>query len=159
MTIFTLSMLIVPVLGPTVGSFLTQAKSWRRIFWLLTILVSPRMPCIVSRSPSGSHKLGNRQSGVCTLFGFVFLQQTFAAAFPERKAARIRKAKSKWVALKNGVEFFPFTDSNLSPQVSPRNSISWCYLYPCWPVYTRLDCPAPHSLDRADRSNHLSWHR
>ena len=40
MSIFSLSMLIAPVVGPIAGGFLSQAAEWRWIFWLLTILVS-----------------------------------------------------------------------------------------------------------------------
>lgn len=39
MSIFSLSMLIAPVIGPIVGGFLSQAANWRWIFWLLTMLV------------------------------------------------------------------------------------------------------------------------
>jgi MFS family permease len=40
MSVFSLAMLLAPVLGPVVGGFLSQAADWRWIFWLLTIMVS-----------------------------------------------------------------------------------------------------------------------
>ncbi|KZF20970.1 MFS general substrate transporter [Xylona heveae TC161] len=68
MTLFTLCMLVGPVIGPTVGGFLSEAAGWRWIFWLLTIM-----------------------SGLATLFGLAFLRETYGPVLLERKAARLRK--------------------------------------------------------------------
>jgi len=55
-------------LGPIAGGFLSQAKGWRWVFWLLTIL-----------------------SGVITASACVFLQETYSVVLLERKAKRLRK--------------------------------------------------------------------
>ncbi|PLN79778.1 MFS general substrate transporter [Aspergillus taichungensis] len=68
MSIFSLSMLIAPVVGPIAGGFLSQAANWRWIFWLLTIL-----------------------SGITTIVSFICLRETFGPVLLERKAAKIRK--------------------------------------------------------------------
>ncbi|OJJ78427.1 uncharacterized protein ASPGLDRAFT_40809 [Aspergillus glaucus CBS 516.65] len=68
MSIFSLSMLIAPVVGPIAGGFLSQAANWRWIFWLLTIL-----------------------SGITTIVCFTFLRETYGPVLLERKAARMRK--------------------------------------------------------------------
>lgn len=39
MSVFSLAMLLAPVLGPVAGGFLSEAADWRWIFWLLTIMV------------------------------------------------------------------------------------------------------------------------
>lgn len=39
MSVFSASMLAGPTLGPVAGGFLAEAKGWRWIFWILTILV------------------------------------------------------------------------------------------------------------------------
>ena len=39
MASYTLGMLLGPVIGPVVGGFLSEAKGWRWIFWLLAIAV------------------------------------------------------------------------------------------------------------------------
>ncbi|RAO67293.1 uncharacterized protein BHQ10_003305 [Talaromyces amestolkiae] len=43
MTLFTLCLLVGPVLGPTAGGFLSQAAGWCWIFWLLTIMVGLKL--------------------------------------------------------------------------------------------------------------------
>ncbi|KAJ5971517.1 uncharacterized protein N7479_001435 [Penicillium vulpinum] len=68
MSVFSLSMLLAPVLGPVAGGFISQEADWRWIFWLLTIL-----------------------SGVTTLVGFIFLRETYGPTLLELKAAQIRK--------------------------------------------------------------------
>ena len=40
MAIYGLGPVLGPVIGPVVGGFLAQAKGWRWIFWLLSIVVS-----------------------------------------------------------------------------------------------------------------------
>ncbi|KAL4893401.1 MFS general substrate transporter [Aspergillus ambiguus] len=68
MSIFTLSMLIGPVLGPMIGGFITEAIGWRWIFWILTIL-----------------------SGCTTIIGFIFLRETHSPVLLERKASLLRR--------------------------------------------------------------------
>ncbi|KAJ5572389.1 MFS general substrate transporter [Penicillium sp. DV-2018c] len=68
MSVFSLSMLLAPVLGPVGGGFLAQAADWRWIFWLLTIL-----------------------SAVTTMVGFFFLRETYGPTLLERRAAQLRK--------------------------------------------------------------------
>lgn len=40
MAIFGAGPMMGPVAGPIIGGFLSQAKGWRWVFWLLSILVS-----------------------------------------------------------------------------------------------------------------------
>ncbi|KAJ5183128.1 MFS general substrate transporter [Penicillium capsulatum] len=68
MSIFSVSMLVGPVLGPVVGGFLAQAKGWRWIFWILTIL-----------------------SGFTTILCFICLRETYSPVLLERKAGRLRE--------------------------------------------------------------------
>jgi multidrug resistance protein len=37
---YTLGPVLAPAIGPVIGGFLSQAKGWRWIFWLITIIVS-----------------------------------------------------------------------------------------------------------------------
>lgn len=38
---YTLGPVLGPAVGPVIGGFLTQAKGWRWIFWILSIMVCP----------------------------------------------------------------------------------------------------------------------
>ena len=40
MSIWTMGPLIGPVVGPIAGGFLSQAKGWRWVFWIIAIVVS-----------------------------------------------------------------------------------------------------------------------
>lgn len=40
MSLWSLGPLMGPIIGPIVGGFLIQAKGWRWVFWLITIVVS-----------------------------------------------------------------------------------------------------------------------
>ena len=51
-----------PILGPVIGGFLSQAKGWRWVFWLLTIM-----------------------SGAVLLLGTIFLGGTYSVVILERK--------------------------------------------------------------------------
>ena len=41
MSLWAMGPLLGPVVGPVAGGFLSQAKGWRWVFWLITIFVSP----------------------------------------------------------------------------------------------------------------------
>ena len=55
-----------PILGPVIGGFLSQAKGWRWVFWLLTIV-----------------------SGAALLLGIFFLRETYSVIILERKTQRM----------------------------------------------------------------------
>ena len=55
-----------PILGPVIGGFLSQAKGWRWVFWLLTIV-----------------------SGAALLLGAVFLRETYPVIILEWKTLRM----------------------------------------------------------------------
>ena len=57
-----------PVLGPIIGGYLSAAKGWRWVFWLQAIM-----------------------AGALTLFGVVFLKETYAVVILEQKVALLRK--------------------------------------------------------------------
>ena len=40
MSLYSLGPLLGPVIGPIVGGFLIEAKGWRWVFWLISIVVS-----------------------------------------------------------------------------------------------------------------------
>ena len=42
--VYMMGSIIGPAVGPIIGGFLTQAKGWRWIFWLLVILVRLKFP-------------------------------------------------------------------------------------------------------------------
>lgn len=44
LSLFSLGPIAGPAIGPVIGGFLSQAKGWRWIFWLMTVLVSERRP-------------------------------------------------------------------------------------------------------------------
>ncbi|KAJ5367167.1 MFS general substrate transporter [Penicillium brevicompactum] len=68
MSVFSASMLAGPTLGPVAGGFLAEAKGWRWIFWILTIL-----------------------SGCTTIFSFAVLRETYGPFLLQQKANKIRK--------------------------------------------------------------------
>lgn len=43
MAIWAMGPLLGPVVGPVAGGFLSQAKGWRWVFWLITIVVSTEL--------------------------------------------------------------------------------------------------------------------
>lgn len=55
-----------PMLGPVIGGFLSEAKGWRWVFWLLTIV-----------------------SGAALLLSAVFLRETYPVVILERKTQRM----------------------------------------------------------------------
>ncbi|KAL8768282.1 MAG: hypothetical protein Q9209_005421 [Squamulea sp. 1 TL-2023] len=68
MAIWAMGPLMGPVIGPVAGGFLSQAKGWRWVFWLITIV-----------------------AGAITIFAFIFLKETYPPVLLERKAKRLRQ--------------------------------------------------------------------
>ncbi|KAI9809372.1 MAG: hypothetical protein M1827_006884 [Pycnora praestabilis] len=68
MAIWAMGPLMGPVVGPVIGGFLSQAKGWRWIFWLLAMI-----------------------SGATLTIGLVLLRETNHAILLERKTKRLRK--------------------------------------------------------------------
>ncbi|KAF8496254.1 MFS polyamine transporter [Russula emetica] len=67
--VFCSCVFIGPVLGPIIGGYVaTSHLGWRWVFWILMI-----------------------SGGACTVFGFIFLPETFAPTLLARKARRLRK--------------------------------------------------------------------
>lgn len=44
MAVWALGPLLGPVIGPVIGGYLSQAKGWRWVFWLIAIIVSIAIP-------------------------------------------------------------------------------------------------------------------
>ncbi|KAL8710258.1 MAG: hypothetical protein Q9225_007326 [Loekoesia sp. 1 TL-2023] len=65
--IFALGPLMGPVIGPVAGGYLSQAKGWRWVFWLITIV-----------------------AGAITLSAFILLRETYPPVLLERKAKKFR---------------------------------------------------------------------
>ena len=69
MSLFSCSVFIGPVLGPIIGSFITQSYlGWRWVFWIMMIF-----------------------SGFCWVLIELFMPETFAPVLLMRKAKRLRK--------------------------------------------------------------------
>jgi MFS family permease len=68
MAAFSLGPLLGPVIGPVAGGFLSQAKGWRWVFWVLSIL-----------------------AGFNTAMMLLFMPETFAPVLLARKTAKLRK--------------------------------------------------------------------
>lgn len=68
MSLFAMGPIIGPVIGPLCGGFLAQAKGWRWIFWLLTMI-----------------------SGTFFALSVVFMKETYAAVILQRKTLRLQK--------------------------------------------------------------------
>jgi MFS family permease len=69
LAIYALGPLLGPVIGPVAGGYLTAAKGWRWVFWVLTII-----------------------EGFFIIMSVLFLRETYASVLLGRKAARLRKA-------------------------------------------------------------------
>ncbi|TVY32983.1 Efflux pump [Lachnellula subtilissima] len=68
MSFFVLGPIVGPVIGPVAGGYLSEAKGWRWVFWVLAML-----------------------SGTCTILCFFFMRETYAPIILSRKTARLRK--------------------------------------------------------------------
>lgn len=66
--IYALGPILGPVIGPVAGGYLTAARGWRWVFWVLTII-----------------------SGVCTVVSLVFLRETYPTVLLKRKTQRLIK--------------------------------------------------------------------
>ncbi|KAI9457481.1 MFS polyamine transporter [Lactarius psammicola] len=77
-SVFTMNVFLGPVLGPVVGSYITVSHlGWRWVFWVMMIF-----------------------AGSCTLFGAVFLPETYEPVLLAKKAKRLRALhpeKSKYL--------------------------------------------------------------
>lgn len=67
-TIWSLPVVLGPVIGPVAGGFLTQAEGWRWLFWLIAIA-----------------------SGVVAIAGVIVFRETNASVILQRKVKRLRK--------------------------------------------------------------------
>lgn len=65
---FTLGPLLGPVIGPICGGFLSEAKGWRWVFWVLTIV-----------------------SGFLSIMCLLFMRETYAPYILKQKVARLQK--------------------------------------------------------------------
>ncbi|KAI4090225.1 MAG: hypothetical protein L6R37_007924 [Teloschistes peruensis] len=68
MAIWAMGPLMGPVIGPVAGGFLSQAKGWRWVFWLIAIV-----------------------AGAITIMAFLLLRETYPPILLERRAAKLRK--------------------------------------------------------------------
>lgn len=68
MTIFAMGPLVGPVIGPVAGGYLSEAKGWRWIFWLLAIL-----------------------GGGITISAFLIMRETYAPTILERKTKGLQQ--------------------------------------------------------------------
>lgn len=67
-SIYSLAPLLGPAIGPIAGGFITENTTWRWAFWAVSIA-----------------------DGVIQIFGFFFLQETYAPTLLKKKAARLRE--------------------------------------------------------------------
>lgn len=58
----------IPTVGPVAGGYLTEAKGWRWVFWVLAML-----------------------AGLCTILCFLFMRETYTLVILGRKTERLRK--------------------------------------------------------------------
>lgn len=90
---FAMGPIIGPIIGPVAGGFLAQAKGWRWIFWLLTMI-----------------------SGLFTILSFIFMRETYAVTILQRKTNRLRKQTGNLALVSK-------LDLGLSPQDFFRRGI------------------------------------
>ncbi|KAM3070353.1 hypothetical protein ACMFMG_010184 [Clarireedia jacksonii] len=68
MMIWNMGVVLGPVIGPIVGGFLSQARGWRWLFWLVVIV-----------------------AGASSVAGIIFLRETNPSVLLERKTRKLRK--------------------------------------------------------------------
>jgi multidrug resistance protein len=68
MAVFSIGPLLGPIIGPVAGGFLADAKGWRWVFWLLTIV-----------------------AGFLTILLLLFSRETYAPVLLQKKVDRLRK--------------------------------------------------------------------
>ena len=68
MAIWALGPLMGPVIGPVAGGYVTQAKGWRWVFWIITMA-----------------------AGAVTIMSFFLIKETYPVILLERKAKRLRQ--------------------------------------------------------------------
>jgi multidrug resistance protein len=71
MAIFALGPLLGPVIGPVAGGYLSEAKGWRWVFWVIAIA-----------------------GGVAAFFSFIFMRETYPPILLARKVARLQKEQN-----------------------------------------------------------------
>ncbi|CAJ0538534.1 Ff.00g065950.m01.CDS01 [Fusarium sp. VM40] len=68
MAVWSIGPMLGPVVGPVCAGFLVEAKGWRWVFWVTTIV-----------------------AGAAVLASFLVIRETYAPVLLERKAAKLRK--------------------------------------------------------------------
>ncbi|KAL1864095.1 hypothetical protein Daus18300_007875 [Diaporthe australafricana] len=68
MAAFSVGPLLGPIIGPVAGGFLTEAKGWRWVFWVLAMV-----------------------AGVVTVLMIVLMKETYAPVILQRKTVKLRK--------------------------------------------------------------------
>ena len=86
MSAFVMGPIVGPIIGPVAGGYLTEAKGWRWVFWLLAII-----------------------SGLFSILSAIFLRETYATTILDRKTKLLRKEAGNQ-------ELRSKLDSGLSPK-------------------------------------------
>lgn len=68
MSSFVMGPIVGPVIGPVAGGFLSQAKGWRWVFWVLSVI-----------------------SGTFATLGIIFMRETYGPVILQKKTNRLRK--------------------------------------------------------------------
>ncbi len=108
MGLYTLGPTLGPIFGPVAGGFLTGAKGWRWLMWLLLITVSSATSSNVlmflrralSTMTDGSN---HNQEGSISIVCFVFLRETYGVVIMARKT-RALQVKTGNMALRSAYD-------------------------------------------------------
>ncbi|KAI9743782.1 MAG: hypothetical protein M1818_002516 [Claussenomyces sp. TS43310] len=128
MSCFSLGPLIGPVVGPLCGGFLSEAKGWRWVFWVITMV-----------------------SGLLTILCLFFMRESYAPYLLKRKVARLRKEtgnmelRSKldiglspkdlfWISIARPIKMLIF--SPIVFTLSLYMGISYAYMYILFTTFT-----------------------
>lgn len=68
MAIWALGPIMGPVVGPVAGGYLSEAKGWRWVFWVIAMA-----------------------AGVVTIIGFIFMRETYSPTLLQRRVVRLRR--------------------------------------------------------------------